>query len=148
MTYSYNSRMNYSIEYKAKEKDQPLDTISSIVWDVYRSDPMFATSSWDGFVRIYAVSNGELNKVWEAYLHHPVLCIDMNEHAIIFAGLASGDVLAVDIQSNQVIVLGNHDAPISGLFWIREKGCLMTLGFDNLIKFWAVQSENAMQMQY
>jgi WD40 repeat protein len=108
------------MEIKPKEKDLPLDTVSCIVWDSDKSEPMFAAGSWDGFVRIYmVVNNAELNKVFDIFLQHPVLCVDFSENGIIFAGLASGDVLAVELQTSNVVVLGNHDAPICGIFWIR-----------------------------
>lgn len=42
-------------EYKPRDKDQPLDTVSCIIWDPYKSKPTFVTGSWDGFVRMYLV---------------------------------------------------------------------------------------------
>jgi WD40 repeat protein len=149
MTYNYNSSTSrYVVELKPKEKDMPLDTVSCIVWDVNKSEPMFATGSWDGFIRLYIVTNNDVNKVWDIFLHHPVLSLDFSADGIIFAGLASGDVVAVELQTSSVVALGNHEAPICGVYWLREKGCLMTLGFDNLIRLWALQQSNAMQMEY
>jgi mRNA export factor len=152
MTYNYSSSVNrsYSSDIKAKEKDLPMDTVSSIVWDGYSQDPIFAASSWDGFVRLYMVSNNssaELNKVFEVFLHHPVLCADFSGSGLLFAGLASGDVLVIEIQSGNYMSLGNHEAPICGIYWVNQFSLLMTLGFDNLIKFWRVQPENALQTQ-
>jgi WD40 repeat protein len=62
--YNYSSRntinsyanTNQLPEIKAKEKDQPMDTVSSIVWDPFNNEPVFAASSWDGFVRLYMVT--------------------------------------------------------------------------------------------
>lgn len=39
---------------------------------------MFATGSWDGLIRIYMVANNDVSKVWDCFLHHPVLCVDFN----------------------------------------------------------------------
>ncbi len=150
MSFGYSSARGYPSEIKAKEKDLPLDTVSSIVWDVYNQDPIFAATSWDGFVRLYMISNNvsfELNKIFEVFLHHPVLCADFNDSGLLFAGLASGDVLVIEIKSGSYMSLGNHDAPICGIYWINQFGLLMTLGYDNLIKFWRVQPENALQTQ-
>jgi WD40 repeat protein len=122
-----------------KETDMPLDTVSCIVWDVYRSDSLFATGSWDGFIRIYSVASSEVNKAWQLFLNHPVLCIDFNPDGILLAGLASGDVVAIEMKSSKTVVLGSHDAPICGVYWLREKGLVMTLGFDRLIRLWALQ---------
>jgi WD40 repeat protein len=43
--------------------------------------------------------------------------------------------------------IGWHDAPICGLFWIKEKGCLVSLGFDNMVKFWTLEEGNKPQME-
>lgn len=63
--YGYNNQYGSSSygssrfeEFRPPEKSQPLDTVSSIVWDPYHSNPAFFTSSWDGFVRYYVVNSG------------------------------------------------------------------------------------------
>lgn len=38
MTYNYSSRITYVTELKPKEKDQPIDTVSQIVWDQYNTN--------------------------------------------------------------------------------------------------------------
>lgn len=43
--------------------------------------------------------------------------------------------------------MGWHDAPICGLFWLKEKGCLLSLGFDNLVRFWTLEGGNKPQME-
>lgn len=164
MTYSYSSAgRGYSPSYstnntqqlpeiKCRDKDQPLDSVSSIVWDPFNPEPVFATASWDGFVRLYKVNTNstihEVGKACEFFLHHPVLSVDFGGNGILIAGLASGDVVAVEIQSGNYIQLGAHDAPICGVYWLNHYSLVMTLGFDNLIKFWRVQSENAFQTQF
>lgn len=55
MTYNYSSYGSRNNEYRPKDKDQPLDTVSCLVWDVYKNDPGFIASSWDGYVRYYLV---------------------------------------------------------------------------------------------
>jgi WD40 repeat protein len=128
-----------STELKPKEADQPLDTVSCIIWDLYREDPGFITSSWDGYLRYYMIKpNGDVDKVWQIFLQHPVLCCDINENNVVFGGLATGDVVAVSLENSGICHLGRHDAPINGIFWIREKGCLITTGFDNLLKIWTL----------
>ena len=63
----------------------------------------------------------------------------------MFAGLASGNIVAVDMTSSNIASLGMHDAPVSGVFWLKEKGLLMSLGFDRSIKFWSLDKPNAPQ---
>lgn len=56
----------------------------------------------------------------------------------MFAGLASGHIVAVDMANSNIASFGMHDAPLAGVFWIKEKGILMSLGFDRFIKFWSL----------
>lgn len=81
------------------------------------------------------------------FLQHPVLCCDINEDNILFAGLATGDIAAISLKDNQVVRLGAHDAPICGIFWIKDKNCLVSLGYDNLIRFWTLDGGNKPQME-
>jgi len=72
---------NYGIrnsELKIKEADQPLDTVRQIIWNPYLSTPCFITAGWDAIVRLYQITNNDVEKNWEIYLHHPVLSIDVN----------------------------------------------------------------------
>lgn len=48
--------MKSSTEYKPIDKDQPLDTVSVIIWDPYQQQPTFITASWDGYVRVYSIT--------------------------------------------------------------------------------------------
>lgn len=146
--HGYNSSYRNS-EIKPKEKDQPLDTVSSIVWDPYRQDPGFIASSWDGWVRYYVIkgsnhssSSIDVELAWSMFLQHPVLCCDIHPDSILFVGMATGDIAAINLQNNDIARIGGHDAPICGIYWIKDKGCLMSLGFDNLVRFWNI-NENS-----
>lgn len=66
----------------------------------------------------------------------------------MFAGLASGHILAVDMQTSNIITLGMHDAPLAGIFWLKEKNILMSLGFDRFIKFWSLDQPTVTQAEY
>ena len=143
--YGYNySSSSYSSkphEYRPQDRDQPLDTVSHIIWDKFSRDPAFLAASWDGTVRYYTLKSGNNNSVevdmaWSTFLQHPILSIDLSSNHIIFAGLATGDIAAVKMETGEVARVGSHEAPICGVFWMPDKECLMTLGFDNLIRFW------------
>lgn len=81
------------------------------------------------------------------FLQHPVLCCDINPNNVLLAGLATGDIAAISLENSQVHRVGGHDAPICGIFWLKDKGCLLTLGFDNLVKFWTLEGGNQPQAE-
>lgn len=43
-----------------------------------------------------------------------------------------------DLASNQVTVVGQHDAPVCGCHWITSPAysCLMSTGWDKTVRFW------------
>lgn len=43
--------------------------------------------------------------------------------------------------NNQSGVIGSHDAPIVKVFWIQRFNILISLGFDNKLKFWDLQNQ-------
>ena len=53
--YGYSSSVNRANETRPNDKEQPVDTVSYIIWHVYFNDPAFFTASWDGFVRFYTI---------------------------------------------------------------------------------------------
>ena len=153
--YNYSSsRAPSRVGMDVSPKENPLDTVSCLIWNPYSNNPEFMTASWDGFIRYYTVyipnssSTFEVQRGWEMFLNHPVLCCDIHQDHIAFAGLANGDILCVNMPDNQVMLLGKHEAPISGVFWIREKNCVMSVGIDNMVKFWTLQSNNNSFLQH
>ena len=152
----YNSYRHGS-SYTVKDSDQPLDTVSCLVWDSESGrngqDLGFLAGSWDGVVRYYQVklnsqgSSGDVVKGWDIFLQHPVLSVDMNPDKIMFAGMATGDIAAVDMKNNSIGRIGGHDGPICGVFWLQNFGCLVSLGFDNLIRFWTLDGNERPQKE-
>jgi hypothetical protein len=57
---------------------------------------------------------------------------------MIFAGLANGDIVAIDVKNNNLGVIGTHEAPVCRVFWDEKHNLLMSLGFDNQLKFWTL----------
>ena len=53
---SYDQKVTCNPDYSVKkDDDNPLDTVTSIVWNVYSNDSGvgFFVSSWDGYIRYY-----------------------------------------------------------------------------------------------
>ena len=55
--YSYSSSTSKIQEMRPLDKEQPLDTVSQILWNPYNNDPTFFVASWDGTVRYYILKN-------------------------------------------------------------------------------------------
>lgn len=44
--------------------------------------------------------------------------------------------------NNQSGVIGTHNAPIAKLFWVHNFNLLLSLGYDNKLKFWDLSNQN------
>lgn len=66
----------------------------------------------------------------------------MHPDNILFVGMATGDIAAINLQNSEVVRIGAHDAPICGIYWLKEKNCLMSLGFDCLVRFWDISGSS------
>lgn len=81
-----------------KPEDNPLDSVSCIVWNSYYShnqNPGFFACSWDGYLRYYEIKEENykrIDKIWEYYYGHPVLSCTLNHHMVVMVGLANGDI--------------------------------------------------------
>eukprot|EP00919_Chromeraceae_sp_WS-2016_P052244 GHVR01123895.1.p1 GENE.GHVR01123895.1~~GHVR01123895.1.p1 ORF type:complete len:107 (+),score=2.78 GHVR01123895.1:3332-3652(+) len=69
---------------------------------------------------------------------------------LIFAGLATGDIVALNMRNNDIALIGTHNAPICFICWVKEINVLISLGFDNVMRFWGLENNNGnfMQMEY
>ena len=109
--------------FKPQDKDQPLDTVSQILWNQYHGELAFFVASWDGTVRHYKLvmqgNSAEINLIQKSFFKHPVLSIDISSDNILFAGLATGEVVKTKMETNEITKLGSHDAPICGVFYIQ-----------------------------
>jgi WD40 repeat protein len=95
-------------EIRVNDSEPPLDTVSCICWSQFSRDPLFISGSWDGMIRAYSYSVNEYKKLKEFYLGHPVLAIDFADEAIAVAGLASGELIALELSTGSTIQLGMH----------------------------------------
>lgn len=80
---------------------------------------------------------------WHFFFQHPVLSIDVTPNNILLAGLATGDIAVVNMADNAIARLGGHEAPICGIFFVKQKNIVISLGYDNLILFWSLEESNS-----
>ncbi len=69
--------------------------------------------------------------------------MDVTSSKHIIVGLVTGHVGVVDKQNtNNMGLLGTHDAAICKVFWIEKHEVVMTLGFDYVIKVFSLKQSN------
>jgi hypothetical protein len=80
---------------------------------------------------------------FQIFLEHPIISVTMGRNNLAFAGLSTGDIVAVDMANNQCQLIGNHEGvPICKIFWVDNFNILMSFGYDQKIKFWILANNN------
>lgn len=60
----------------------------------------------------------------------------------MFAGLATGDIILVDMKNTQNCApIGSHNAPICMLAWVDKFKVLLSLGYDDLLKVFSLERD-------
>ena len=55
------------------------------------------------------------------FLSEPVLTVCFGATSnVVFAGLATGDIIVVDMAKDQAAKVGAHEAPICKIFWLDK----------------------------
>lgn len=128
--------------------NHPLDTVSSIQWIPNQQLRLFAASTWDGKVHIYDVAlNGYQKFITQKFVfssqNEPILSISWKKDAsMIFAGCGDNTVKAFDVGSGKSMVIGSHDGPVNSVYWIDQMNAVMSVGFNQQIKFWQLGNSN------
>lgn len=93
--------------------------------------------------RIKKGSSEEIEIPFKIFLEHPIISVTIGKNNIAFAGLSTGDIVAVDLSNSQCQQIGVHEGtPVCKLFWIDNYSLLMSLGFDQKLKFWNLSNNN------
>ena len=110
------------------------DSISSITWNQFQLPNYFATTSWDGELRVLAVEQGQFGTAIfqkDSYkFNMPALkCAwsDQNNH--IYVGLMDGSIKLYDLQSKQVADIGRHGAGISSLHFVPGMNAIVSSAY-------------------
>ena len=128
---------------RVREGEQPWDSVHQIVWNPYTNDPSFFTVGWDGMLRFYMIKDGrDVDRMFQIFLEQPVISVDVNSQSIAFVGLTSGHVAAIDLQQSRVQVLGKHEGPVIGVYWMKDKNCLISIDMGYTLKCWDITAQN------
>jgi len=120
----------------------PDDTVQALKFNPHvQGSPIFlAAGSWDFTCRVWQISeNGTAEAKAMQNVGAPVLGIDwFNDSSKLFLACADKQARMWDLASNQVTVVGQHDAPIRNCHWITSPAynSLMTTSWDKTIRFW------------
>ena len=127
------------IRFDSKESELPHDTIQCIEWDPSGKSTLFVTGSWDGSAKLWDINaNSVILKATYSF-SDPVLSLAFSKEHIVYAGLASGHIYAININGGQTVCIGQHEAPICLLKWVDEVSALMSLGYDTNLYFWKIE---------
>lgn len=128
--------------------NNPLDTVSSIEWIPNPMMKIFGVSTWDGKIHIYdTVLNGYQKYITQKAIFNnnndPILNISWKKDCTaIFAGCADGSVKAFDVNSGNSILIGKHDNAVNSVHWIENMNAIMSISYNNQIKFWQLNNPN------
>ncbi|KAE9420498.1 hypothetical protein Angca_003019 [Angiostrongylus cantonensis] len=119
----------------------PDDTVQVLRFSPNTNEkPLLAAGSWDGIVRVWMVNdNGQCEGKAQQNIPAPILDLSWTDDGTkIFISTGDKEVRLWDLASNQVAVVGTHDAPVKTCHWIKGNNysCLMTGSWDKTLRFW------------
>lgn len=122
--------------------DVPTDSISSLTWSPAQN--VLASTSWDKTVRVWAVGCEGENVTATAvssYSHEePVLCCGFTRDGVrLISGGCDNKVKLKDLQAQQEMQIGQHDAPVRQLAVLDDLGLVVTGSWDKTLRFWSFQ---------
>lgn len=123
------------------------DSISSIAWASQQLPNYFATTSWDGELRVFSVEPGQFgNAIFQKLsFKFPLPALkctwnDQNNH--IYVGLIDGSIKVFDVASQQVGDIGRHGAGISSLHFVPGMNAIVSTAYENNIQIWQPGNPN------
>jgi len=115
----------------------PSDSISALEFSPAPENFLYA-ASWDNTVRIWNVGmNGVSTPIMSCNVSAPVMDVSWsNDSSKIYLCSSGCEVYQWDLQSNQLIQIGAHDAGVRSCHWIKAPNytCLMTASWDKTVK--------------
>ncbi|CAG0914771.1 unnamed protein product [Notodromas monacha] len=127
----------------------PDDTISSMEFSPSSVPTTFlAAGCWDSNVRLWEVQKSGVTVPKDMKNSGaPILDVCWSDDGTkVFTASCDKTVKGWDLSSNQYVTIGQHDAPIRSVHWVKAPNytCLMTGGWDRNLKFWDTRSPNPM----
>ena len=122
--------------------DSPTDGISSL--EFHQTQPsLLLASSWDKSVRVYHVLSNSM--LINHKSTHPILSSCFDNNRILYAGL-NNTLSNISLDSNIVIDIGHHSAPICSL--VHQDSITYTGSWDKYCKGWDQRQQDAIFSLY
>lgn len=117
--------------------NSPNDTVSAMLFSP--TNNFLVTSSWNKEVAVYEVqSNGQAAAKAKVTHTHPVLCVDWSADGAQVVSAGTDNLAKLwNLATNQEITVGQHQAPIKSIHWVKEMNMVVTGSFDKTIKYWS-----------
>jgi mRNA export factor len=138
---------DYKNDIKPDQSVTPFnDSFSNMAWAPSVPN-VFASTSWDGELRIFDVTQGPYGSAIIQKLSYkfqmPALKLTWNDTSTqIYVGLMDGSIKVYDVNSGQVADLGRHGAAISSLHFVPGMNTIVSSGFENNVQFWQLGNPN------
>ena len=139
---SFSGQDDYNNDIKPDQTCMPLpDSVSSIDWIGNNMGNMFACTCWDGTFRIYEVVNKGYNSSLAQKINvkakNPLTkCVWSQDCQNIYVGDVTGLIQAFNVQTQQFVDVGKHNAAISALHVVPGQNIIISGAFENNIYFW------------
>jgi mRNA export factor len=118
------------------------EAFSSLSW-APNSFTLFATTAWDGEVRVFEVVNGAYSMAivqkFSYKFPSPALKCTWNDLGNqLYIGFMDGSIKAYDFGSNQIQDVGRQNEAISSLHYIPGSNALISSGYEPTINIWQI----------
>jgi len=136
-----NSLDDYKSDIKPDQSMPPLgEAFSSMAWATNLQN-IFASTSWDGDLRVFEVTNGAygvtiIQKMSYRFTSPALKCVWNDQCTQIYVGLMDGSIKIYDLGSGQTADMGRHNVSISSLNYVPGQNVLVSTGYENIINFW------------
>ena len=119
----------------------PQDSVSCLRWSpAGAGNQHLMGTCWDGTIICYQVDATGGTTVPVSNTHpQGVPCMAGDWHhdgTKIYAGYGDNKAQQLDLNTQQLTQIGQHDAPVKGVMWSSALNCLVTGSWDKTVRFW------------
>ena len=123
------------------------DSISNVAWANQQLPNYFATTSWDGELRVLSIEQGNygpaiFQKMTYKFQSPALKCTWNDQNTQIYVGLLDGSVKAFDLGSSQVADVGRHTAGISSLHFVPGMNAIVSTAYESQVHVWQLGNQS------